>query len=123
VALVESFYAGLGADTQAVTAAIRRRDLAIARQLVAAGATPDEAQDYARETSAVPGRLAPVDLRSFERERLGRRARRQREDRRHVDRTGLPPTWLDGAPAEPARAVPLPRAAPPPPRADTRELG
>ena len=59
------------------TTAIRRRDLAIARQLAAAGATPEEAEAYARETATATGRMAPVDLRSFERERLGWRARRR----------------------------------------------
>ena len=34
---------------------MRRRDLAIARQLVEAGATPSEAEAYARETSAASG--------------------------------------------------------------------
>jgi hypothetical protein len=54
--------------------------VAIARQLVAVGASPGEAETYARETSASPGRLGPVDLRAFERERaawLGRRRRSQ----------------------------------------------
>ena len=50
-ALVVAFYRGLGAEPGAVTAAIRRRDLAIARQLAAAGATPEEAEAYARETA------------------------------------------------------------------------
>ena len=79
-----------------MTAAIRRRDLAIARQLVAAGATAAEAEAYAREASAASGRIAPVDLRSFERERLGWLARRRGKDlseRRVVDRTGQPPSW------------------------------
>jgi hypothetical protein len=95
-ALVSSFYVGLGADRDSVTIAIRRRDVAIARQLVAAGATPTEAEAYARETSTAPGRLAPVDLRSFERERLGWLARRRgtnQAKRQVIDRTGQPPSW------------------------------
>jgi hypothetical protein len=94
--LVEAFYRGLGAGDDAVTVAIRRRDAAIARQLVTAGATPAEAEAYARDTSAASGRIAPVDLRSFERERLGWLARRRGKDlseRRVVDRTGQPPSW------------------------------
>jgi hypothetical protein len=95
-ALAEAFYAALGADTRAVTSAIRRRDLAIARQLVDAGATAAEAAAYAGDASAVNSRIAPVDLRSFERERLGWLARRRGKDlseRRVVDRTGQPPSW------------------------------
>ena len=76
-ALIAAFCRGLEADPSAATAAIHRRDLAIARQLVAAGATADEAELYAREMAAVAGRLAPVNLRSFERERLSWRAQRR----------------------------------------------
>lgn len=88
--LVSAFYRGLGADASASTLAIRRRDAAIARQLVDAGATPAEAEAYARDVTSAPGRLAPVDLRSFERERLSwLTRRRQRDAPRHlVDRTG-----------------------------------
>jgi hypothetical protein len=50
--LVSAFYRGLGAETDAVTAAIRRRDIVIARQLLAAGATVAEAEAYAREASS-----------------------------------------------------------------------
>ena len=84
-----------------MTAAIRRRDLVIAAELLTTGATPSEAEAYAVETSAVGGRIAPVDLRSFERERLGWLARRQghrREGRGYVDRTGQPPSWQTDAP-------------------------
>jgi hypothetical protein len=91
---------------------MQRRDLAIAHQLVAAGATPCEAEAYARETSGLDGRLAPVDLRSFERERPAWLVRHRRQERRHVDRTGLPPTWLAGSPAL-AGTTP-PTAVPPP---------
>jgi hypothetical protein len=77
---------------------MQRRDLAIARQLVEAGATPYEAEAYAREMSGLEGRLAPVDLRSFERERPGWLVRHRRQERRHQDRTGLPPSWLAGTP-------------------------
>jgi hypothetical protein len=105
-ALVAAFYRGLATTPQVATLAIQRRDLAIARQLVAAGATPAEAAAYAVETSGVDGRLAPVDLRSFERERPGWLVRHRRQERRHVDRTGLPPSWLEEAadPSWPARA-------------------
>jgi len=94
--LAEAFYRGLGGQVTAVTVAIRRRDLVIASALVAVGATPLEAEAYALETRAISGRIAPVDLRSFERERLGWLARnpgRRRESRGFVDRTGQPPSW------------------------------
>ena len=94
--LANAFYGGLGAGPDGVTAAIRRRDMAIARQLVAAGATAAQAEAYAREASAASGRIAPVDLRRFERERLGWLARRRGGDvsQRHVvDRSGQPPSW------------------------------
>ena len=99
--LVEHFYEGLGSDGASVTAAIRRRDLVIAEQLVDAGATADEAQAYARETAAATGRIAPVDLRSFERERLGwlaRRRARTQPSSGFIDRTGLPPSWQTPSP-------------------------
>src|SRR5262249_44339643 len=96
-ALVHAFYSGLGADDTAVTATLHRRDLAIARQLVSAGATMDEAEQYARDVSQTAGRIAPVDLRSFERERLGWLARRRGQEQtsraRCIDRTGKPPSW------------------------------
>src|SRR5439155_26063465 len=59
-------------------------------------ATAAQAEAYARETRAASGRIAPVDLRSFERERLGWLARRRGGDvsQRHVvDRSGQPPSW------------------------------
>jgi hypothetical protein len=95
---------------EAVTASIRRRDEVIARQLVAVGATPAEAETYARETSVASGRIAPVDLRSFERERLGWLARRRGKglaERRVVDRTGQPPSWQ----TRPGEAGPTPVAS------------
>jgi hypothetical protein len=79
-ALADAFYHGLGA----------------AAQLVATGATAAEAEAYARESSTASGRIVPVDLRSFERERLGWLARRRSagvSQRRLVDRTGQPPSW------------------------------
>jgi len=94
--LVAAFYRGLGADSSALTVTMRRRDLAIARQLVDAGASAAEAESYARETCQMAGRIAPIDLRSFERERLGWLARRRGADQvraRFVDRTGQPPSW------------------------------
>lgn len=108
--LANAFYGGLGAGPEGVTAAIRRRDVAIARQLLAAGATAAQAEAYAREISAASGRIAPVDLRSFERERLGWLARRRGGDvsqRRLVDRSGQPPSWR----AARSRAEPVPGAA------------
>ena len=108
--LVEAFYRGLGSEAAAVTAPLRRRDLAIARDLVAVGATPLEAEGYAREMCGKSMRIAPVDLRSFERERLGWQARRrgiERQERRGVDRTGQPPSWqADAACARPSRMRP-----------------
>jgi Helix-turn-helix domain len=92
--VVEALYRGLGADLGQLTPALRRRELAIAAQLVAVGATPAEAEAYARDARAQPGRFAAVDLRAFERERLAWLARRRGAETslaRHVDRTGQPP--------------------------------
>ncbi len=94
--LVEAFYRGLGASLESLTPPLRRRELAIGQQLVVVGATPAEAEAYARESSGLSGRIAAVDLRSFERERLGWLARRRGPDqaaRRALDRTGQPPSW------------------------------
>ena len=93
-ALVAAFYRGLGMPMDASTRAIRRRELAIARQLVGVGATPAESEAYARQARTTPGRIAPVDLRSYERERLSWLARAQDGStgmRRLVDRTGQGP--------------------------------
>jgi hypothetical protein len=79
--LLAAFYRGLGAEVSATTTTLQRRDLAIATQLAGAGATPDEAEAYARETVTSAGRMAPVDMRSFERERLSWLARRCGESR------------------------------------------
>jgi hypothetical protein len=108
--LVAAFYRGLGTSPSAATIAMQRRDLAIARQLVHAGATPHEAETYAREMSGLEGRLAPVDLRSFERERPCWLARQHRREKRHVDRTGLPPSWQaqPGTPNAPTAGIPEP---------------
>jgi hypothetical protein len=76
--LLEAFYRGLTGNVAELTPTIRRRELAIARELVAVGATPAEAEAYAREASAQHGRIAAVSMRSFEQERqswLGRRRR------------------------------------------------
>ncbi len=94
--LVEHFYAGLGSDAASVTVAIHRRDLVIGEQLVDTGATAEEAEAYAAEMAAATGRIAPVDLRSFERERVGwlaRRRARTQPSSGFIDRTGLPPSW------------------------------
>jgi len=82
------------------TPALRRRELAIARQLVAVGATAREAEAYAREAGGQAGRFAAVDLRSYERERLGWQARRQGAQAslaRRIDRTGQPPAGVSGS--------------------------
>ncbi len=89
--LVEAFYRGLGVGTGALTRSILARERSIARQLVAAGATPAEAETYARNMASVPNRLAPIDLRSFERERptwTARNGRAAESQRRYIDRTG-----------------------------------
>jgi hypothetical protein len=51
--------------------------LRFAEELVLVGATPSEAEAYARQMAGLTSRLAPVDLRSFERERLTWRAQRR----------------------------------------------
>jgi hypothetical protein len=111
--LADAFYRGLGGEATSLTAAIRRRDLVIAGDLVVAGATPSEAEAYAVETSAVSGRIAPVDLRSFERERMGWLATRhgaRRESYRFVDRTGQPPSWQTAPAPTASLGVPEARA-------------
>ena len=75
---MSAFYRGLGASQEAATPTMRRRDLAIARQLVAVGATPGEAEAYAREVALRPGRVAPVTMRSFEQERISWQVRHRR---------------------------------------------
>ncbi len=99
-ALAAALYRGLGADLEQLTPALRRRELTIARQLVAVGATAREAEAYAREAGAQAGRFAAVDLRSYERERLGWQARRQGAQAslgRRIDRTGEPPAGVSGS--------------------------
>jgi hypothetical protein len=95
--LVAALCRGLGSDVANLTQPLLRRELVIARDLVAAGATPDEAEAFARDVGADIGRKAPIDgLRTFERERLGWLARRRGRtlpERRVVDRTGQPPSW------------------------------
>jgi hypothetical protein len=101
--LLAAFYRGLGTDLAALTPTLRRRELAIAVQLVAVGATPAEAEAYAREASAMPGRIAAVDLRAFERERASWLARRRRSvatGPRLIDRTGQPPSWSTASAAD-----------------------
>jgi hypothetical protein len=75
--LVAGLYRGLGVDTATLTPRVYRREIEIARDLVAAGETPDEAEAYARETN-VPGRRAAVDMNSFEHDRASWRSRHQR---------------------------------------------
>jgi hypothetical protein len=97
LALIDALCRGLGSDAASLTQPLLRRELAIARDLVAAGATADEAEAFARDVGADSGRKAPIDgLRTFERERLGWLARRRGRtlaERRVVDRTGQPPSW------------------------------
>ncbi len=92
--LAEALYRGLGTQLEQLTPALRRRELAIAGQLVDVGATPTEAEAYARDARSHAGRIAAVDVRSYERERLSWNARRQTERQatvHRVDRTGEPP--------------------------------
>ena len=77
VLLVEALYRGLGVDPDELTQSMHARELTIADQLVAAGATPEEAEAYARDVGAADNRLAPIDMRSFERERPTWLARRR----------------------------------------------
>jgi hypothetical protein len=96
--LASALYRGLGSDLQAVTEPVRRRELAIAEQLVGIGATPAEAEAYARETRAQSARVAAIDLCSFERERVSWKARRDADHSgaaRRIDRTGQPPGGVD----------------------------
>jgi hypothetical protein len=93
-ALVAAFYRGLGVPADAATPAIRRRELAIGNELVQAGATAAEAEAYARQARTTVGRIAPVDLRSYERERLSWLSRAGRTGGGMpllVDRTGQGP--------------------------------
>jgi hypothetical protein len=110
--LVDGLYRGLGVHLDDLTPAIRARELAIAQQLVRVGATPAEAELYAREMGTFGNRLAPIDLRSFERERaswLSRRRAARAGDGRYVDRTGQ---GVDGEPV-PASASTGPPAGEP----------
>jgi hypothetical protein len=110
--LLAAFYRGLGTDVAALTPPLRRRELAIAAQLVAVGAASAEAEAYAREASAMPGRIAAVDLRAFERERASWLARRRHSAAtgpRLIDRTGQPPSWSSASAGE--RAAGEPRGA------------
>jgi hypothetical protein len=121
--LVEAFYRGLGVGTGALTRSILARERSIARQLVGAVATPAEAEAYARDMAGVPNRLAPIDLRSFERERstwTARHGRATASSRRYVDRTGQGIDDTDHEPdvappesVAPASEVPRPSAVPP----------
>jgi hypothetical protein len=89
--LVDAFYQGLGVGTGGLTRSILARERSIARQLVAAGTTSAEAEAYACDMAGVPNRLAPIDLRSFERERstwTARQSRAAASSRHYVDRTG-----------------------------------
>ncbi len=100
--LIEALYRGLSVELDQLTPAIRARELVIAEQLVRVGATPAEAAAYARDMGNVGNRLAPIDLRSFERERASWLARRRAGSSagggRYVDRTGQD---IDGQPVRP----------------------
>lgn len=92
--LLTAFYRGLGADANQLTATHHRRQLAKARELVKAGATAEEAEAYAREANLLTGRLAPLDLRWFDRERPAWLARWRRQ------RTGTPRSAYEWDPWE-----------------------
>jgi hypothetical protein len=121
--LVEALYRALGVALDQLTPAIRTRELAIADQLVRVGATPAEAEAYARETGALGQRLAPIDLRSFERERASWLARRRGSMARgrYVDRTGQGivdepiqrPVTDETTTSQPASYEPVAEASPP----------
>jgi hypothetical protein len=99
--LVEALYRGLGIDLDELTRSMHARELTIASQLVAAGATPAEAEAYARDVGTSGNRLAPIDMRSFERERptwLARRRLSRPGGGRYIDRTGQ---GVNGPPARP----------------------
>jgi hypothetical protein len=104
--LIEAFYKGLGVGTGGLTRSILARERSIARQLIEAGTTSAEAEAYAHEMASVPNRLAPIDLRSFERERstwTARQGRAATSSRRYVDRTGQ---GIDDSDHEPDVAPP-----------------
>jgi hypothetical protein len=104
--LIEALYRGLSVELDQLTPAMRARELVIAEQLVQVGATPAEAEAYARDMGNVGNRLAPIDLRSFERERASWLARRRAGSSagggRYVDRTGQD---IDGRPVRPPPAL------------------
>jgi hypothetical protein len=114
--LIEALYRGLSVDLDQLTPAIRARELVIAEQLVQVGATPAEAEAYARDMGNVGNRLAPIDLRSFERERASWLARRRAGSSagagRYVDRTGQD---IDGQPVRPPPGLSAPNFETPEP--------
>jgi hypothetical protein len=77
--LLAGFYRGLGVDVSQLTANVYRREVAIARDLAAVGATRAEAEAYALETNA-PGRRATVDMSAFEKGRASWLARRRKAE-------------------------------------------
>ena len=110
--LLIAFYRGLDSDITSLTSRQRQAKLKLARELVAAGATPGQAEAYARETNADRRRTAPVTLRSFAEERqawLQRRGRSEAVGPRLIDRTGQPPSWATDHAAE--RGAGEPRSA------------
>jgi hypothetical protein len=134
--LFEAFYQGLGVGTGGLTRSILARERSIARQLVAVGTTSAEAEAYAHEMASVPNRLAPIDLRNFERERstwTARQGRAAASSRRYVDRTGqgiddtthetnvATPESL-GPPPEPSRVPALPSPSEPAPSSQERPV-
>jgi hypothetical protein len=101
VLLVDALYRALGVDRGELTRAMQGQELAIAGQLVEAGATADEAEAYARDVGTAGNRLAPIDMRGFERERpswLPRRRLSRAGVGRYVGRTGQ---GINGQPAAP----------------------
>jgi hypothetical protein len=100
-ALVEEFYETLGVPPHTLTTSLQRREVSIARQLVAAGARPGEARRFVGWCRGAPYRPVPSDLRVYENKRAqflaglepvaasppGRNGRVEKE-RRVIDHTG-----------------------------------
>jgi hypothetical protein len=75
--LVTAVYRGARRDRRQLTSSMHLRELAIARQLLSAGASPPEGEAWAREAAADPRRRAPIDMRAYEHERVDWLARRR----------------------------------------------
>jgi len=80
--IVSGFYRGLGISAGTATRSARRHELADARELADAGATPTEAETFAAEKIVDSQRRATVTLRSYKFERSSWLAeQQQRTDR------------------------------------------